>query len=1080
MRLPKCMMNTLCLCLAALIAAGPAVQGAQPPVSKTQQRITINLPPPGAPLGTVLKMITELSGMPLLTSPEIAKKPVSVYLPNVTGKQALDSVCEAHDLYYEQQIGTGLYVVKQIDSEVFILERANVTEIKDVVNVLVGEDLGQEVEVDAKNNLLAVRATKRGLDAVRQFIAKVDSRPRQNAAYFALEHVQAKDVKTVVEALVGEQGKVEADEKNNILAVDSTKGNIETIQQLITEVDVAPRQVLIEATLAELNDDASEELGILWNARFSYKGGARQTRFPFESKWLGGDSDVGWTFGEVSFKEFQVQLDAMETSGDAKVLASPRIRALHGEEAEINITTKTVVGTELSGEDETGLVNVKPIYEDVGVSLKVVPMVHSDGNITLKVEPSVSTAKESSFFEEQVDTFNRTATTTVSVINGETIAIGGLLQNEETDKITKVPILGDIPLLGKAFTHSSKESKKSDLVVFLTLHIIEGAEGRGAEGANVEAPVFDATGLLVKYNTAVSLCNARSYITAEPLLRELLDTPLDASRKHKIKQYLAVIERERARFNVRTSEMTTPAPIPQPVLTPQTAPIPQPVLTPQTAPIPQSTVTPQPFLTPQPAPAPRPFLTPQTAPIPQSTVAPQAFLNPQPAPAPRPFLTPKPDPVRPVEQTTHQPDVQVPVVPAPVPPKKLPPSPTLIPPSMLPPPPLAPAPAQQQGAVAPPAEQLAVPTEQQVVAATIPAVEDRSPLPQAEAPDVSKTEQVSTVSAEESPPAPTGGTTADPPLGLAPMPTNFDDAAALYQRGDYAQARELFQILKQTEPEAGYAHRVDAYLTAIAERTKHLEAGLQATSALGAGEALASSDVTDDASVVSATAVDLTVEGAPAMPSDASVDVEGSITQAVAALPSSSADSSVTLAPFPMHEVTLEAPPVLASDAATPVNFSSVATQALNSALNPPVPKLPVIRAKPIPKAAEVNAATARTKTAEKNTTTARKKGRKSKFRRRRFAVVGAPAPPAAARTTSLITPSGVAAPLPGTAPTPTVRPARPASDPAYNQAVWLYQTGKFNQAKQALEKLVEDGRAALDQRQRAEGYLDIIAQLGK
>ena len=1038
MRLPKCMMNTLCLCLAALIAAGPAVQGAQPPVSKTQQRITINLPPPGAPLGTVLKMITELSGMPLLTSPEIAKKPVSVYLPNVTGKQALDSVCEAHDLYYEQQIGTGLYVVKQIDSEVFILERANVTEIKDVVNVLVGEDLGQEVEVDAKNNLLAVRATKRGLDAVRQFIAKVDSRPRQNAAYFALEHVQAKDVKTVVEALVGEQGKVEADEKNNILAVDSTKGNIETIQQLITEVDVAPRQVLIEATLAELNDDASEELGILWNARFSYKGGARQTRFPFESKWLGGDSDVGWTFGEVSFKEFQVQLDAMETSGDAKVLASPRIRALHGEEAEINITTKTVVGTELSGEDETGLVNVKPIYEDVGVSLKVVPMVHSDGNITLKVEPSVSTAKESSFFEEQVDTFNRTATTTVSVINGETIAIGGLLQNEETDKITKVPILGDIPLLGKAFTHSSKESKKSDLVVFLTLHIIEGAEGRGAEGANVEAPVFDATGLLVKYNTAVSLCNARSYITAEPLLRELLDTPLDASRKHKIKQYLAVIERERARFNVRTSEMTTPAPIPQPVLTPQTAP------------------------------------------IPQSTVTPQPFLTPQPAPAPRPFLTPKPDPVRPVEQTTHQPDVQVPVVPAPVPPKKLPPSPTLIPPSMLPPPPLAPAPAQQQGAVAPPAEQLAVPTEQQVVAATIPAVEDRSPLPQAEAPDVSKTEQVSTVSAEESPPAPTGGTTADPPLGLAPMPTNFDDAAALYQRGDYAQARELFQILKQTEPEAGYAHRVDAYLTAIAERTKHLEAGLQATSALGAGEALASSDVTDDASVVSATAVDLTVEGAPAMPSDASVDVEGSITQAVAALPSSSADSSVTLAPFPMHEVTLEAPPVLASDAATPVNFSSVATQALNSALNPPVPKLPVIRAKPIPKAAEVNAATARTKTAEKNTTTARKKGRKSKFRRRRFAVVGAPAPPAAARTTSLITPSGVAAPLPGTAPTPTVRPARPASDPAYNQAVWLYQTGKFNQAKQALEKLVEDGRAALDQRQRAEGYLDIIAQLGK
>lgn len=957
MKLPKCMMNTLCLCLSVLLAAGPAVHAATPtPAKKGQARVTINLPPPGTSLGTVLKMITELSGMPLLTSPEIAKKPVSIYLPDVTGQQALDSVCETHDLYYEYQPDTGLYVVKQIASEVFLLERVNAEEIKDVVAVLIGDDLGQEVEVDGKNNVLAVRATRSALKAVQQFIDKVDVRPRQNVAYFALEHVQAKDVKTVIEALVGEQGKVEVDEKNNVLAVDSGKGNIETIRQLLHEVDVPPRQVLIEATLAELNDDASEELGILWNARVTFKGGARQTRFPFESKWLGGDSDVGWTFGEVSFKEFQVQLDAMETSGDAKILASPRIRVLHGEEAEINITTKTVVGTELSGEDETGLVNQKPIHEDVGVSLKVVPLIHSDGSITLKVEPSVSTAKESSFFEDQVDTFNRQATTTVSVTDGETIAIGGLLQNEERDKVTKIPVLGDIPFLGKAFTHTSKEVKKSDLVVFLTLHIIDPGEKtkRGAEGA-AEAAVFDATDILVRYNTAVTLFNANNHMYAEPLLKELLMTPLDASRKHKIRQYLAAIDKERRDREAILRELAAP---PQPE-----AGLPQEQIAPPRAEVPS-----QPVLTPP------------------------AVMSPLVLPPP-PVVTPPPD-----------------VTPPPV----LPPA--VAPPALLP----------QQGSAIPPPE-----------------------------PD--------------------------------DVPADLNTAAELYQRGDYAQAKVLFQRLKQSEPEADYIHRVDAYLSSIEERTKHMEADLLATAPVGVGDTRTPStqglpsqskaatpiDVTvparsgpavspmrtgtDSGAITAITGHRLqapgitTVKGTTALPAEVSIPTQRDITQTMTTVTTTAADSAV---PLPVHKVTLEAPPVLNVPPTPPLSFPAAATRALDAALTP--------------------TATARLEPRSTPTTTEQAAPAPNSGRRLLAVVGNLPRPPSVAPS------SYIASPLPGTAPTPTLRSPKPATEPAYNEAVWLYQTGKFGEAKRALTQLLGNADVALDQRRRIEDYLDIITKLGK
>jgi type II secretory pathway component GspD/PulD (secretin) len=187
------------------------------------------------------------------------------------------------------------------------------------------------------------------------------------------------------------------------------------------------------------------------------------------------DEDAkAWTYGFVSFQDFLVRLQFLETEGKAKVLATPAVTVLDRKPANIQIIEHTVIGTKITRQESTlDLINQEPIYADVGVTLTVLPKIHPDNTITLDVMPSVSTAAKSRFFSDFVDTFNRTATTTVIADDGETIAIGGLLRNQAQETLHKVPYISDIPLLGYLFTHKDIVNTKSNLVLFLTPHLLD-------------------------------------------------------------------------------------------------------------------------------------------------------------------------------------------------------------------------------------------------------------------------------------------------------------------------------------------------------------------------------------------------------------------------------------------------------------------------------------------------------------------------------------------------------------------------------------------------------------------------------
>lgn len=399
-RVMVCGAVLLFLCLSAAAQATPQETEAE--------RMTLNLPE--VTLGGFLKIVTEKSGMKMITTADLAKKPIAVYLPSVTTEEALDAVCAVYDLHWVRQPGTDIVIVKEADID-----------------------------------------------------------------YFALENVSAKDVQNLVSTLVGSGGQVSADERNNVLAVRSGRQGLAKVRTMIAQIDATPTQVLIEATIAELSDDAQEYLGIRWSVDATVQGGARETELPFSRKLVpAAVSDTAWTYGTVSFQNFQARLQAMKTDNKGRILANPRIATLDGKEAVIRIVTNQVIAEKLTrSEDGFQLVSTEPIRADVGVTLQITPTVHPNKEVTLVVEPTVISAAASAFFSEAVDTFERSAKTTIRMHDGQTIALGGLLREENIEIIRKVPFLGDIPLLGKLFSHKETTGRGTELVVFLTLRVLD-------------------------------------------------------------------------------------------------------------------------------------------------------------------------------------------------------------------------------------------------------------------------------------------------------------------------------------------------------------------------------------------------------------------------------------------------------------------------------------------------------------------------------------------------------------------------------------------------------------------------------
>ena len=189
------------------------------------------------------------------------------------------------------------------------------------------------------------------------------------------------------------------------------------------------------------------------------------------------------TVGTLAENDYTATIKILKTIGETKLLSSPRIAAVNNEEASILIGTREAYITDTVTQGQSTTTTAESVtFLDVGVQLNVTPVINEDGFVTMKIRPEVSaidryltTYYSTGTVRSEIPIVSTTtAETTVMVKDGYTIIIGGLIKDETVRTTKKIPILGDIPFLGMAFRQIDEDKEKTEIVVFLTPHIITG------------------------------------------------------------------------------------------------------------------------------------------------------------------------------------------------------------------------------------------------------------------------------------------------------------------------------------------------------------------------------------------------------------------------------------------------------------------------------------------------------------------------------------------------------------------------------------------------------------------------------
>ncbi|WP_424244083.1 type II secretory pathway component GspD/PulD (secretin) [Elusimicrobium posterum] len=307
------------------------------------------------------------------------------------------------------------------------------------------------------------------------------------------------DVLTIIKSVMSSQGALALDPRTNKLIVTDVPEIFPQLENILAELDVKPPQVLIEAQIVEVNKTSGLDLGLSYGSSdgtiFSFTGPARTIDIDYMkgngvSGWgylfpaagtgsnsggsSGSDSDSGNSDSDafLSFASFQIILKSLLTQGEARYLGKPKIVTLNNQPATIETTRDAAVGFATTNANNSGNTNNTTTTAErktVGLTLKVTPQVNREGYITLLVEPSYSDIANSAagIGDSTKDTITRAASTLVRVKNGQTVVIGGLLSARETKTERKVPLLGDIPIIGWLFTQKSTTKDTTDMVIFI-------------------------------------------------------------------------------------------------------------------------------------------------------------------------------------------------------------------------------------------------------------------------------------------------------------------------------------------------------------------------------------------------------------------------------------------------------------------------------------------------------------------------------------------------------------------------------------------------------------------------------------
>jgi len=390
------------------------------------------------------------------------------------------------------------------------------------------DDRSASVVADERSNRLILRGTSAFREKVRELVEKLDtpSTSRGTTKVIRLSHADATKLSEMLSGLMGDitegdggnQGSsgesdvsVYADKGLNALVVRAEPQMMSEIEFIVDQLDVRRAQVLIEAAIVEISNDAGQELGVQWAAgdesgdstapvagtNFENVGVSLNTVLAQilggstgdsgDSASLGRGITIGAGERDSNGLTWGVLIQALSTSSKANLLSTPSIITLDNEESEIIVGQNVPFRTGQSTSTGDGLSNPFTTIErkDIGLTLNVKPSISADDVVKLAVEQTTEDIGQSLESAADLITEKREIKTTVLADDEETIVLGGLINEDYRVTQSKIPFLGDIPLVGALFRSETTTRQKRNLIVFLRPTILR-EEGEADEVARTQ------------------------------------------------------------------------------------------------------------------------------------------------------------------------------------------------------------------------------------------------------------------------------------------------------------------------------------------------------------------------------------------------------------------------------------------------------------------------------------------------------------------------------------------------------------------------------------------------------------------
>lgn len=354
------------------------------------------------------------------------------------------------------------------------------------------------ITVDSRTNSLIVSGTPTYLDLVAQVVDELDKLEANEREVFVyqLRNSVAADVAKVIGDFVEQEQKklvgtlsadqlgsatrllereitIQGDKQSNTVLVSASPRYMDRVKEMIRKLDVDPPQVLIQVMLAEVTLDSKDEWGVDFSAMANIGSTAVSGGFGLATAFVPG---LGVPNLAIASSDLDLLIRAMKSQGRLQVLSNPSIMAANNASARIQVgeTIRLPVSTSVTDAGRTFSTLEK---EELGVILQVTPSINPDGFVRMTINPEISnlsarTTQVSEEFQSPIIT-RRTADTTVTVHDGQTIVIGGLISDRFERRDRMVPFFGELPVIGPLFRSNTEETAKTELLIVLTPHVIE-------------------------------------------------------------------------------------------------------------------------------------------------------------------------------------------------------------------------------------------------------------------------------------------------------------------------------------------------------------------------------------------------------------------------------------------------------------------------------------------------------------------------------------------------------------------------------------------------------------------------------